>query len=409
MKTLLNKLDKRQKILISLLAVVVLVLIWQVYGLFANDKSVITGEVAKGDRPVAPTINNRLLLNNQTVRGNQPIAPTAGAATAVDPATNSQAEYLRLVNEYQMAQLQRMIAEDNEAIAVAKRNAAQAMSDTAKMAGSADSLVASSSDDNNGDQDNSNTYSLVYTGQQNDGQWTATLKKNGQTYDVIPGRQLPDGSQVTSIDENGVLLNQAQNAGKLLVTFSGVTQINNKPVINNVNSLGEQSSLKNTVAQPAKMVAIKPVAPKPIVSLVATVVKKPAAPAPIVVVKKSENNIVPKVVASVVKTVAKTPAPALVKSNTQPVLISTGYTIQLTSDHKLSDAQDFIAAHQLQNKATYFHVKTKQGSEWYVAVYGQYSTRADAQKALNTLPTKVRSEGAYVVSASDIQSMVKRA
>lgn len=456
--TLLNKLDNRQKILLGLLGIALVILIWQVSGFFtADNKRTTMSTTNVGLRTSAqPTANASVPtanvgLSTATQPAVQPMAPaqlpgaattaaatSAGAASTVDPATNSQAEYLRLVNEYQMAQLQRMIAEDNEAIAVAKRNAAQAMTDTAKLAGGG-AMVTTTEDTS--DQDD-NVYSLVYTGQQDDGQWTATLKKNKQSLDVVPGKQLPDGSQVVSIDENGVLLSQNNGANKLLVTFSGVTQIKNdsgtqlqdpnaKPLVENENNVVMPQQQKTVLNKPAvivnkpvvpvpQVVAInkpavivnKPVVPQPVKTIVAT---KPAASSAIELATKNALEIKPAVAAPVIGQPAVAVGQALAQQvpdktadNNQVIPSGTGYTIQLTSDRKLATAQEFIATHNLQGKANYFHTVTKHGSEWYVVVYGQYSTREDAQKALKTLPADVRGEGAYIVSSADIQAMTKR-
>lgn len=468
MLTIFNKLDQRQKILLGILVVVLLILIWQLHDIFSS-KSVVTPPVKS-----AVVANNTGAPTQDAINRVSTTPSSPGAAADVDPTTNSQAEYLRLVNEYQMAQLQRMIAEDNEAIAVAKRNAAQAMADTAQSAGGSMADASSSSDD---DQASSNTYVLVYTGQQSDGQWTATLKKNGQSYDVVPGRQLPDGSQVTSIDENGVLLSQNQGASKLLVTFSGATVItNNGPQSNNVNNLNAgqnkqtvttlndaavTATQKTVVAPPVITAQKTPVVnvakaiipvlpilqakPKPVVAAAAPkktvvtsvnsehtvaallttlkkelssvtetpvvtpvpAVKKAAVVAPVVAVQKPA---VPVVVAANGGHVANTPLPALQKSSVAAVQsqIKPGdYTIQLSTDRKLADAQGFINKHQLKDKVTYFHHATTNGGEWFVAVYGQYPNRKAAQTALDQLPAALKAEGAYVVSYADVGTPLK--
>jgi|GEM_PF-3469575 len=213
--------QKRQKIVAILLAIVGIILVWQLYELFAGNKTVpkaaapmATTAMRQPAMAVTPAATAEQLAQNAT-------APGGDASAAVNP-SNNQSAYLRLVNEYQMAQLQRMIAEDNEAIAIAKQNAAKASSETAKLMGGS-SLMSTA----NNTQTNSNDYQLVYTGQQADNSWSATLKKNGQNLDVLVGSQLPDGSRVLSIDDNGVLLQQGTI--KKLVTFSGVTQTNTQP------------------------------------------------------------------------------------------------------------------------------------------------------------------------------------
>jgi len=153
------------------------------------------------------------------------------ASIAIDPAADQQSQNLHLFYEYQIAQLQRMIAEDNEATAIAKRNAAQATADTAKLlSNSAVTAVTMDRSSNKGTATNSD-YELLYTGQQSNGEWNARLKKNGQIYAVTPGKQLTDGAKVVAIDEVGVLLSQDNGASKELITFSGVMKLSSNQAI----------------------------------------------------------------------------------------------------------------------------------------------------------------------------------
>lgn len=126
----------------------------------------------------------------------------------------------RLYQEYQIAQLQRLIAENNEAIALAKRNAAQATAETLKLLGNLSSATQPTSAPKKLEPA-TNGYELIFTGPQDDGNWKATLKKNDKTYDVAIGKQLPDGAKVISIDDTSVLLSRDNGASKELITFSG--------------------------------------------------------------------------------------------------------------------------------------------------------------------------------------------
>src|SRR4051794_12427422 len=100
---ILNKLDKRQKIVLALLGLVLIFLIWQAYGLFAPSSSEPAAPQKIAANPVAPMFAGGTVGHSAV-----PMPMPAGTntapsgAAAIDPASNSQAEYLRLVNEYQM-------------------------------------------------------------------------------------------------------------------------------------------------------------------------------------------------------------------------------------------------------------------------------------------------------------------
>jgi DamX protein len=224
-----------------------------------------------------------------------------------------------------------------------------------------------------------------------------------------------------------VLLNQAKDAGKLLVTFSGVTPVGQSSSSQADNN-GKQSLQTDNVNKPAlaavttavkPIVAVKPqqvvVESKPItkpvtVAAVQQPVVQPVAPAPakkvapvvtkpvLAVSQQHELKLPMTTTAPVVKTaaVASQAAAATTKQG--------GYTIQLTTDRQLASVQGFIAENKLQDKATYIQSKTKQGDALYIGIYGQYATRAAAQQALEALPEAVKSEGAYVVSSNSLHS-----
>lgn len=65
------------------------------------------------------------------------------------------------------------------------------------------------------------------------------------------------------------------------------------------------------------------------------------------------------------------------------------YTLQLLSVNDESKAKQFLAAHNLENKAHYYKGHFK-GKDWYIVVYGSYANRTDAQKALEKMPMAIK-------------------
>lgn len=125
-----------------------------------------------------------------------------------------------LYQEYLTAQIQRLIAENNEAIALAKRNAAQAMKETL--------AITTPIINSNKSSHSCFGYELVFTGQQSSGALTASLKRNGKILDVKLGDVIPDGVKVVRIDEAGVSLQRGNI--KDLLTFNGEFGTINSPI-----------------------------------------------------------------------------------------------------------------------------------------------------------------------------------
>lgn len=389
------KFDTRQKTVLILLILAVMILIWQAMQFYSNRNTVAvtTGQTANNNAP-----------NISGVPANNMSASAEGAA--VNPNSNAQSEYLRLVNEYQVAQLQRMIAEDNEAIAVARRNAAQAMQDTSKLVGGDPGALTMDNNSSSMDQ-NTSDYSLVYTGQQGNGDWTATLKKDGRTYDVITGGQLPDGSQVSAIDENGVLLIQGNN--KKLITFSGIIQANtqistktetNGPVLKSSQPLlppQSNANLPQKIVQTntATTAVVKPVVPTNVV------VSNPVVKSP-VSITKNDNSVMAEVNSLVDKIARKMdPAAAIAKTPVTPlapVVPVNNYTVQLMENKNLIGVNNFITEHNLGKEAHYYIVYNKQGEKRYVLTYGAYATSAAAETAMEKLANTIKEKGIFVVA-----------
>jgi len=361
--------DKRQKIIAVFLVVAMVILGWQVYALL-GDKTGSSSHLSFGSRLKE--------VSNPSDVTNMPGSAESKAAT-----TPSQQQYMKLVNEYQMLQMQSMIAQTQATIAKSRAQTAEALSKLSDLSGGNTDitdlgLIPSASND-------SGDYELIYTGQEN-GKWTATLKKGGQFNDVTADTALPDGTKVLTVNDSGVVI--VENNVKKLVTFNGVTafteptttatpadKATDKPVEKSVDKIADKSADD-----------IKPV-------------EKPVEPA---VVKTTDKTVEKTVEKSVEKTVATSTAPLSPKvvATGSPVLDITkanknDYTIQLFADREEDTVNDFIADNKLGGKA--LTLKTKQNNGlWYIGVYGDFLTVDEANKALKELPASAKEEGAFV-------------
>lgn len=146
-----------------------------------------------------------------------PQAPPAQPVPQLPPQpvmTAEQANYLRLMQQYQMLKVERLIVEEQAAIAGAKERIAR-INETAMKYGGDTGVSASLSQPMNAE---AGGYRLMYIDFQK-GRWTATLNKAGQYMEVTEDTTLIDGSRVLAIDQQGVTL--AQGDKKYYLTFYG--------------------------------------------------------------------------------------------------------------------------------------------------------------------------------------------
>lgn len=236
-------LDKRQKIIVTLIIIVLAVLVWQGSKFFVteNNMSSFNNKLADSKSLLnkLSVINFGQKSTNQAADGLVEAAILNISSNKTNPNPNQQ-KYLELVAEYQMTQIKRMIAEDNEAIAVAHYNAAQALYKIGQLTSNFNIGRLSSVDDQN--VSFTNDYELIYSGETNH-QWTATLKKNSQLIDVTTGTVFPNGDKILLVDDKGVLIQQ----GKIqkLITFNGVKILTKDSEKNTGN---QQNNLEHTVS-----------------------------------------------------------------------------------------------------------------------------------------------------------------
>jgi DamX protein len=84
-----------------------------------------------------------------------------------------------------------------------------------------------------------------------------------------------------------------------------------------------------------------------------------------------------------------------------------GYTIQVLGARTEKTIKDFIAQHGLSvDKAHYCRTSFK-GKQWYKLLYGHFTTRTAAKRALQSLPTNMRTQGPWVTSLKPIQTAVR--
>lgn len=85
----------------------------------------------------------------------------------------------------------------------------------------------------------------------------------------------------------------------------------------------------------------------------------------------------------------------------------THYTLQLVGANSSKHIQAFIKMHGLQGKASYYQTYNN-GKPWYVIVYGNYKTKAQAQAALKKLPTAVQAQHPWPRDYATVHAAIQR-
>lgn len=83
-----------------------------------------------------------------------------------------------------------------------------------------------------------------------------------------------------------------------------------------------------------------------------------------------------------------------------------GYTLQLLGAHTQKEIIAFMQANRLDQNAAYYRT-TFNNQPWYVLVYGHYSTPAEAEAAIKTLPANIQKQKPWVRSLASIKSALK--
>jgi DamX protein len=85
------------------------------------------------------------------------------------------------------------------------------------------------------------------------------------------------------------------------------------------------------------------------------------------------------------------------------------YTLQLLGARQVESVRQFLQKYAgLGGKAIYFHTR-HDGQDWYTVVYGVYSDKAAARRAIERLPAELKSSSPWVRSFASIHAELDRA
>jgi type IV pilus biogenesis protein PilP len=243
----------RQKATAGVVVLVVIILVWQVIGMFGGSKAP-PQEASPGPKspfgsPPQVGPNGAPVPPHQASGGAgtpQPVATVPAApplsqreADLLKLQQETEAKYLSALNELQILKVDREIAETNKAIATAKLDMVtaqkgivdllnppavpkggygQAMSGLPQGAIPAQSTAASTTETPPPAAPKEVSYTVISVSQLQY-RWGAVLGYQGNLYSVHVGDILPaDGSKVISIDKSGVVLEKSGEKKKISMT-----------------------------------------------------------------------------------------------------------------------------------------------------------------------------------------------
>lgn len=213
--------DKKRKITLALLALVFLVILWQLYGLFSSN----------APAPTQNTANKTTLSNSQKMPASKSLIPETAAKTAEDKLReNASNRYLAAVDELQLLKVNKQIAETNRDIAKAGQETVNAQRNTLEIlsgimppssaSGYAANLSAQPSQPIASAPVQAPSQSenyVVVSVSMLQGKWSAVLGNQGQLFNVSSGDIIPlDQSKILSIDRSGVVISDKMGNKKRL-------------------------------------------------------------------------------------------------------------------------------------------------------------------------------------------------
>lgn len=232
------KLDKKQKILLTLVIIALAYLAWQIYNMFFAGASqpatthltpaatVIAAQPQTLTTTTAAPAVSAPAITQAMSPVTQPAAAISGSSsprplrqvTLLPPMSAYQSEYLQLVNRYQLLKMRRLIADEEAAIASSQAKIAQLNQQsggTVSSAPTAFPAMAAAPAASAG-------YQLMYIDYQ-DGRWSAILSHNNRFKEVYEGTVLSDGTHILKIDSNGVVTRR--RGQQSLLSFYGTTPL----------------------------------------------------------------------------------------------------------------------------------------------------------------------------------------
>jgi len=347
------KIEKKQITLLILTVCALGFLVWQFFRLIGDDLSA----QDRASYAIAQARNTVIAQKKQILE-----QPQTQPTTATPPTNNN--PYVRLVDQYQMLQMEHKLLTEQLEIAKLKAKIATLNKENTSMLNTAHP--------ENYSQSNA-LYQLVYLAQQNH-QWTATILKGNQYKTVNTGDKLANGDHVLQINAHGVILKNPKQRIQLTFNGVGVTALKSKHP--KTHPLAAKN--KNSVNE----------APKTSIANLA----------------QAEQSLYKGHLPNGAKITHN--APYTLDEVLLLELPPSNYTIQLAEDNRLNDLKKLVNRFHLNPRAMLFHYH-KNTQMQHVLLLGSYQSKKEAAIALAKLPSELKLLTPQIISLRSVQQVIK--
>lgn len=208
MLTKIKEMDTKKKIKLGIVVVVIIIIIFEIPGFFSSGSSgsSITPQTAQPIvvKKIVPSVRPKEIVVDH-------VSP------AISALEKNQKDYVKALNTLQMLQVQDKIATLQQSISqanLAKQQTEQQLNtlsspapqQSVPLTSYAKALINPGSPVTNNTAPSSDNYKLLYLSNDS-GNWQAVIGNNGRMYNVNLNTALPDGSVVTKITSDHVILN----------------------------------------------------------------------------------------------------------------------------------------------------------------------------------------------------------
>ncbi len=264
-------LTKKQKVMVPLIAVALLLLVYEVISTFSNgdNSSAPAPSVSKriavppkaskvaGPTTPSPIKKTSAVVDSANNLGPQaPATPTAPKQIAVPQIgkvaqsfltadKHQQMQYVDLLNAYQLAQVRKLLSEANASIATSDLKTVKAKSEAEKYVPVKRLGTSTRSKSLGPVMERASDFRTLFVGYRR-GRWYATIEYKNRMYNVNVGDEFPDGTQIRVIDRNGVVVQQGQTTRYLTVAPALTAQMAVMEAAEKKKLGGQQSSATST-------------------------------------------------------------------------------------------------------------------------------------------------------------------
>lgn len=246
--------EQKRKIMMPILGVLILFGLWQAIKLFTGGGSTKQPDSQFAAAPLqpggqGPVVETKTVVKTQVAQAKAPMI-SEREKQQLEAAKKTQDEYLKLLNQFQVSEMEKRLIESRVNVEAARSNIAKARLERSKSIAEMQQVTGTAEHMSRA----FDNYDLVYVGR-NNGRWIAVLRLENRFlpqemlyqpgaapapetrrgakdifYDVVMGRHLPDGSEVLSITRSSLLLARQDKRRRLILPVTSPKLLTAKPM-----------------------------------------------------------------------------------------------------------------------------------------------------------------------------------